>query len=206
MLSYTVRPLTPAARARMSGRGTEHSPFTANWSATAVLWEKEIRQLGGRNVVLMVDCTEADLRNDGMLRANARLASPAVAVAFESRKQGPLMFACGRYRTWQDNLRAIALGLEALRKVERYGIVASDEQYTGFQALTAGEQWPTWAMLLAAESGMSYEDAYNDPKTAFRLASQRTHPDVRGTADRFRAVKEAFDQSQDASGKRTAHV
>jgi hypothetical protein len=35
--------------------------------------------------------------------------------------------------TWQDNLRAVALGLEALRRVERYGIAQRGEQYAGWR-------------------------------------------------------------------------
>jgi hypothetical protein len=39
---------------------------------------------------------------------------------------------------WQHNVRAIALGLEALRKVDRYGITRRGEQYAGWKALPAG--------------------------------------------------------------------
>jgi hypothetical protein len=47
-------------------------------------------------------------------------------------------FAVDMFPSWQDNLRAIALGLEALRKVERYGIANRGEQYAGWAQLTAG--------------------------------------------------------------------
>ena len=41
---------------------------------------------------------------------------------------------------WQHNLRSIALGLEALRAVDRYGISRRGQQYAGFRAaLTTGE-------------------------------------------------------------------
>jgi hypothetical protein len=195
MLRYRVRPLTAEAHARMSGRGAEISPFSAGWSSTLGLLEREVRALRGDDVVLMIDCAEGDLRIDGQLRANARPASPKVALAFTSRSKGPLMFACGRFRTWQDNVRAIALGLEALRKVERYGIVASDEQYLGFKAIGAAPAWPAWAMTLAAYSGLSYDDAMADPKRAYKLATRLTHPDAGGTGDQFREVREAFDAS-----------
>jgi hypothetical protein len=39
---------------------------------------------------------------------------------------------------WRDNVRAIALGLEALRTVDRYGITHKAEQYTGVKALGQG--------------------------------------------------------------------
>jgi hypothetical protein len=49
-----------------------------------------------------------------------------------------LQFAIDKFPSWQDNVRAIALGLHDLRRIERYGIVESDEHLTGFKQLTAG--------------------------------------------------------------------
>lgn len=46
-------------------------------------------------------------------------------------------FAVDTFTSWEDNLRAIVLGMEALRKVARYGIVKGNEQYTGWRQLTA---------------------------------------------------------------------
>lgn len=40
---------------------------------------------------------------------------------------------------WQDNVRSIALGLQALRAVGRFGITPSGQQYAGFRgSLTSG--------------------------------------------------------------------
>jgi hypothetical protein len=45
-------------------------------------------------------------------------------------------FACDRFADWQQNLRAIMLGLEKLRPVDDYGIVADEgQQYTGWLKL-----------------------------------------------------------------------
>jgi len=38
---------------------------------------------------------------------------------------------------WRHNVRSIALGLEALRAVDRYGISRRGEQYAGFRAALA---------------------------------------------------------------------
>ena len=76
-----------------------------------------------------------------MPRANASPKSPAVVIAFES-KHGPLQYATDAFTHWQANVRAVALGLEALRRVERYGITKHGEQYTGWKQLGSGT--PTW--------------------------------------------------------------
>jgi hypothetical protein len=186
---YTTRPLTPEARNRMTGRGTEMSPFRSTWTSTETLLERELRHLHPRgDIVLMVDVTEADIRNDGKIRATARPASSATAITFTSTTKGALLFCCGRYRGWQDNVRAIALGLEALRKIERYGIVQSDEQYRGWRAITAGGEWAT---VLARYSGWNVEHVHADPDGAYRAAVKTAHPDYGGTRATFAEVQDA---------------
>ncbi len=50
-----------------------------------------------------------------------------------------LVYATDACEFWQHNVRSIALGLEALRAVDRYGISRRGEQYAGFRAaLTPG--------------------------------------------------------------------
>jgi uncharacterized protein (DUF58 family) len=45
---------------------------------------------------------------------------------------------CDRYEDWKDNLRAIALSLEALRAVDRYGVTRGNEQYRGWTQIGNG--------------------------------------------------------------------
>jgi len=45
---------------------------------------------------------------------------------------------CDSFRDWEANLRAIALSLEHLRAVDRYGVTTEEEeQYTGWLRLPA---------------------------------------------------------------------
>ena len=61
----------------------------------------------------------------------------AIQAALDPAKR--LVYATDCCDFWQHNLRSIALGLEALRAVDRYGISRRGEQYAGFRAaLTAG--------------------------------------------------------------------
>lgn len=133
-MTYTVRPISD--RTAFTGRHIR-SAFDSTWTATERLLLREVKHLRGRDLVLEVDVTEGAIRLDGRLYANARPSSPAVRVAFESI-HGPLTYATDKFTSWQDNVRAIALGLEALRKVDRYGITQRGEQYTGWKALPAG--------------------------------------------------------------------
>ena len=180
-------------------KGTQYSPFSANWSSTDALLDRELRALGARNVVLMVNVSEADIRLDGRLRANAHPDSPHAALAFDARKQGALLVCCGRFRSWQDNVRGIALGMEALRKIERYGIVQANEQYAGWKAIGSGGDAPmdpnevvaaSWT-LIAHHAGWTVERAQSDSRTAYRMAIKATHPDQGGEPAAFHAVQNA---------------
>jgi len=122
--------------------GAVYSPFTAKLTDTLELLGRELDMLYAEKIVLQLGYRDGDLRLDGMPRANAKMLHDAVAIAFES-KWGPLRYETnefvGRYYNgqegWSTNLRAIALAMEALRKVDRYGVSKRGEQYTGWRAI-----------------------------------------------------------------------
>jgi hypothetical protein len=192
-MKWTHRPIPPDVQSRM-GRTTEASPFRSSWSSTKTLLEHELVQLRARDAVLMLDITEDDLRIDGGLRSGAKIRSHGVALAFNSSK-GPLLFTCARFRGWDNNVRAIALGLEALRKVARYGIVNTDEQYQGWRALPSPTP-ETWVEVLARHSGWTDAAVRANPRGAYIVASRATHPDAGGDKAIFQAVNAAYEQSR----------
>lgn len=192
------------------------SPFTATYADTLVVLDRELAALDATDVVLQVHASERDCRLDGQLRANAAVAFPGVILGFTSRRHGPLSYPCDAYMrpnygqgaraaSWQHNVRAIALGLEALRKVERYGIAQRGEQYAGYRqigsgiALGAAEfTWETASKYLRDAAGWHGEwDPAADREqivVAFKMAARRHHPDAPGgNADVFRQVTAARD-------------
>jgi hypothetical protein len=194
----TVRPLPmPVAY-----RPRSYAPFRAGWSATLQLLNKELDALDAKQIVLQLDVTEGQLRIDGMPRADAKPASPAVAIAFDS-SQGPLRYACDEFSDWRDNVRAIALGLEALRKVERYGIAKSGEQYKGYLALPATPSGESARRRLAEYAGLGTADHPLDVRLAvqdiYREAMRRTHPDRGGDADAFNEVQRIWKSIQNGA-------
>jgi hypothetical protein len=143
-VKYTFRPRGPWTEGNTDPRASS-AIFRASWAGTLDLLGRELEHLDARNVVLQVDVREGDVRLDGMLRADAKVGHPGVRLAFDSR-HGPLTYATDAYDRlwagtmpgWQANVRAIALALEALRAVDRYGVTRRGEQYTGWKALPAG--------------------------------------------------------------------
>jgi hypothetical protein len=147
-----------------------------------------------------------------------------VILSFETKKYGPMRYftdvfggrgwyrSSGGYQSlpgWQMNARAIALGLESLRKVDRYGIASRGEQYTGWSALPpatpmgaamtvedaarflaenanlepVGEDDTPWDVLII-EEGEAREIAY-------KMCAKRLHPDVGGSKEDFQKLQEA---------------
>lgn len=148
--AYVVRPLSDRTWLRQP-RDRVSTRFAAKWPETEDLLLNEVDRLDGRQLVIEVDVREQDLRLDGALRANAReAATPAVVVAFETPKHGPMLYRCDTFYApysaqgpdWQHNVRAIVLTLQALRAVDRYGATELGQQYAGFKALPAGRAMP----------------------------------------------------------------
>src|SRR5579863_8437221 len=127
-MRYEFRPLTWTDKETDPRRSS--GLFRASWRDTLKLFTADLELLEAVGpVVFQVDVTEGDIRLDGMLRANAKVGHPGVAISFGS-KYGPLRYATDAYEqqwsgalpSWQANLRAIALALGALRAVDRYGV------------------------------------------------------------------------------------
>jgi hypothetical protein len=200
-MNYTVRPIDVWPGTRTAARKT--SPFSASWSETSDLLTRELRQLRASHVVLQLAITESDLTLAGWIRANARPSHPGVIVAFES-KYGPLKYSTDVFHHWQANVRAIALGLEALRKVDRYGITKRGEQYTGWKALGGATPMPAGggafasiedaiAFLHEHAPGIEWDHDDRDAVTrAYRAAAKRLHPDVGGSPEDFQRLDEAY--------------
>lgn len=205
-LRYDVRPLSD--RAWLNPKAREGSRFSATWTSTLDLLEREYEALRGKHLVIEVDVEERMIRNDGLLRGDARPACPAVVVAFES-VHGPLLYRCDRFtassyqkmQAWQMNVRAIALTLESLRAVDRYGAAGSGEQYKGWKALPAGNgERPSHMTsdeayrVLWAAAGMksSPEGRSVAVEILYREARAQSHPDRNGGS---RAVWDQVEQA-----------
>jgi hypothetical protein len=160
------------------------SPFKASWTSTVRLLARELRAHGARQTVLEIDMRESDLRLDGLPRADRRAQSPGIVLSFKATAvpgQPSLRYEVGTYNDWRDNVRAIALGLEALRAVDRYGVTRRGEQYAGWRALPAGRGDPD------ADRGRALIREHGGVTAALKA----THPDHGGAAADFADVQAA---------------
>lgn len=178
------------------------SQFKAGLSDTLQILDREISQLTEtrsqrESAELLIAVPAGHLwRLDGRPRAHATAEHPGVIFSLDS-KHGALSYPCDTFTTWQDNLRAIALALEALRKVNRYGVTKRGEQYRGFLAIESTASPSTFDSytqaldFLREVSGIA-SDIYEAPEVhvprVLRAAQRAAHTDMGGDPATFQRV------------------
>jgi hypothetical protein len=167
----------------------QSAAFKTPYNRTLDKLEYELGRLKARDVRIEAGYRMDQIRNDGWPRGGVSPQHPGVVLYFESA-DGPMCFPCGTYSRMEDNLHAIALTLENLRAVDRYGVTLGHEQYRGFLALPGAAQssdswtvdsaagwlanrvpWATEKLILTSHE--SYRAAYRE------IAAQ-VHPDRAG--------------------------
>lgn len=172
------------------------SPFRSSLSSTLRTLDKELYELVDtraqeQSAELLLAIPAGAFRLDGRPRADARAEHSGVILSLDSR-HGHLSYPCDTFTTWQDNLRAIAFALEALRKVDRYGVTKRGEQYRGFLALEATAMPAGFATSSAA--ALWLDEHYGERGTVFtfaellRRAKRIAHPDMGGDPGDFHRV------------------
>jgi len=185
-------------------RHPKSAVFRSRYEQTLELLDKELLMLKVRKAIIQIDLLESQIRNDGLPRSGARPQFQGVILSFES-KYGPLKYATDVFSEWKDNLRAIALGLEALRKVDRYGITKKGEQYTGWKALPAAiteiADVYSAAEFIQRFSGRRASDIIEYPSVlceAYKKAALKLHPDKGGSNEQFDLLNKARRLIEDA--------
>lgn len=218
----TFRPLAATDLLRPLSAARKPNRFRSSYNETLALLEDELDHLDASEAMaqLVLPDLNGALRLDGALRHDARVGHPGVVLTIVTPEHGTLVYPCDAFESrhssdppsWQVNLRAIALGLEKLRRLDDYGITARGQQYAGFRelgsgvALSAGMTRREAAELLAAASALGYGEEWisadalltadaDEIAVAYRDAARHYHPDVlvTGDADVMARLTEARD-------------
>lgn len=146
---------------------------------------REVSLLGGSALIVSSNIA---LRRDGLPYANtAEPADRGVAVYFTYKRKA-MCFACDRWLSVGDNVRAIAKTIEALRGIERWGSGEMIQQaFTGFLALPMPEQ-PFQVLGVSAAATRAEVEA------AHRRLAMEHHPDRGGDSEKMARINAARDQ------------
>lgn len=199
-------PATPYAKRK-------RSPFRSTWLSTLSDLDRELVEAHAHNVVVEIDAPASEIRRDGMPRADARTRGPGVIISYEKRwirnrelvKVERFVFPCDTFHDWQDNVRAIAKTLEALRAVDRYGVTRDGQQFASFKSIpqqSGGLSVADAGRILRESSGVAFElEDFKQCRVAFRTARAKTHPDAGGSSGDFQAVNAAGERLAAHFGK-----
>lgn len=161
-------------------KGGEVSRFSTKLPAALSALRKEVELLGGKSLVLSSNVT---------LGAE-RPADPAVCAYFVLREKS-IAIPCDRWGKVEDNVKAIALTIEAMRGMERWG--AKDmitAMFKGFVALPEKTGPSCWEMLGISQFGSTEAHVMD----AWRAKAPTAHPDhAGGSHAAMTALNEAKD-------------
>jgi DnaJ-domain-containing protein 1 len=156
---------------------------------------KQLDLLRARNVVIS---TNMQPRGDGLPYAKQREPQDSgVAVYFDLNGEQQCI-PCDKWDTVAQNLRAVALTIEALRGIERWGAKEMvNAAFRGFKALPAEAiitpyTAKPWHEVLELAPTASPETI----KAAYRSMLHRHHPDKGGDERRFQEVQRAYAEAK----------
>lgn len=212
MLDIQIRPITQWPG--KENRGPSRSQFKCGYKRTIQDLEVELVKADAvwSSLILEMWVDRRMIRQDGKLRADARVDKPGVIFRFPrhtKRRYDPqkgtnvytpqdVSYPCDAFDDWQDNLRAIVLSMESLRRVERYGVFKYDEIISRL-ALPSAEGRSTTredaAAFIAQHSGFAMQEILTDVTVkvaAYKKAAIALHPDRGGDNETFLKLQESL--------------
>ncbi len=156
----------------------------------AVARQRLAYQLDALGAALPVLSTNLELRIDGQPRSDRRDPIDPGAACYFQLKGRPIVFACDRWDTAAGNIAAIAAHIDAMRRMDRYGVGTVERLFEGFAALPAPGR-VDWAATLGIMPGTVVTADLVERRR--RLLAARHHPDVGGDAATMAEINAAAD-------------
>lgn len=145
----------------------------------------ELGRLGATHEILS---TNVVLRIDGLPRSGQpEPDDPGAAVYFRLKGQ-PRCLACDKWHRVADNIAAIAQHIDALRRIDRYGVGTMEQAFAGYAALPANTA-ANWRDVFGFPDGT--RPTWADVEDRFRNAARSAHPDAGGTQEQMARLTEA---------------
>lgn len=160
----------PVGRPRTPRHQISYSRFTPGNRAQEVRSvHDELWRLGAKNVIVS---TNVRLRRDGLPYAGDKAPDDQGVAVYFDYLGGQKCFACDRWETVEENLRAIFKSIEAIRGLDRWGSKSFvDAAFTGFAALPSPEMQRPWWEVLGVDQNASKDEV----RSAYRRKSMELH-------------------------------
>lgn len=150
----------------------------------------ELGRLGATGEILS---TNVDVRLDGLPRSGQPEPSDSGAAVYFKLKGKDRCLACDRWNRVADNVAAIAQHIDALRRIERYGVGTIEQAFAGYTAIghSASADW--WLELRVSEHA-----TWEQIETAYRALAREVHPDAGGSHEAMARLNAARDAAKKA--------
>jgi hypothetical protein len=127
---------------------------------------------------------------DGPSARGPRPVDQAIALYF-TRRGKPFVMACDRYSRAEENMRSLALAIEAMRQLERHGGgFMMERAFDGFAVLPPPSEEPWWVVLQVARTATRA-----DIEAAWRKLAAANHPDRGGSDAAMARINTARDRA-----------
>ncbi|TIN80746.1 J domain-containing protein [Mesorhizobium sp.] len=176
-------PRTPAGkrqdsknRFKRTGRwNSSQSPYWTFAEARDALAE-ELDRMGARNVVLS---SNYETRLDGLPRSGGRIPDDRGVAVYFTLKGVQKVMACDMHVRAEENMRSIALALDAMRALERHGGgVMMERAFEGFTALPAPGARRSWREVFKVDGTLP--TTVTGVESRYRALAKDRHPDSPG--------------------------
>lgn len=156
---------------------------------------RQIELMGGREIIIS---SNMQYRADGLPYTRQNVHDTGVAVYFKNAQGEEQCIPCDNWVTLEENLRAIAKTIEAMRGIERWGGKSlMNAAFSGFKALPSAIVTPPpdrphrdWWIVLGVDRNADAPTV----KQAYRRAQATAHPDAGGTNQDFQEVQAAYEE------------
>lgn len=172
-------------------------PLTRFWTfaeaRNSLLTELRLISSGGAPII------SSNFRsNSGIpIEEDRRPADQGIAIYFQLNGK-PYVMACDRFTRAEENMRSLALALEAMRQLERHGGgFMMERAFEGFSALPPPAT--CWEIL-----GIQPNASEAEILAAYRRKAMQAHPDQGGSDAAMAELNRARDEALRAIGTRVA--
>jgi len=149
--------------------------------------EKQLDMLGATEPVLS---TNVSLNLRGIPRGDENPGDdPGAAVYFKFKGRATVL-ACDTFFRVADNIAALAAHIDALRRVDRYGVGTIEQALAGYKALPA-DTAADWRKVFGFTSDS--RPTLDQLDSAYKARAREKHPDLGGTDIEMAHVNRARD-------------
>lgn len=180
-----------------AGTRSVNGNFKMTFAAARDRLLDELRKMGARYVVIS---TDVPLRRDGLPYADGDPKDPGVAVYFDLDGEQHVL-ACDRWDRVRMNTQALALTVDALRGLERWGSTdIMRRAFSAFEMLAAPIVTPrSWREVLDIRDWQTANMA--TVRESYRQLAKLCHPDVGGDHAAMAELNAAMDAAERELGQ-----